>query len=195
MKRILKNMAITTLLLCSASLAMAAPVDVSYTTSGSSGAWIENFSVTNNLGGSNGIYFFGVQAPSTNIISSPNAGWNIATWDIPWSNAPYGGSSLSYNNVWCYNSCGGSTDIATGQTLSGFQVLFNTVAAPTSVNWFAYAFGDTYTGPGSFSSQNNPGFEGVAAAPVPEPETYAMLLVGLGLFGFMVRRSESNYTA
>jgi hypothetical protein len=28
-------------------------------------------------------------------------------------------------------------------------------------------------------------------APVPEPETYAMLLVGLGLFGFMARRREN----
>jgi hypothetical protein len=27
-----------------------------------------------------------------------------------------------------------------------------------------------------------------AAAPVPEPETYAMLLAGLGLMGAMVRR-------
>ena len=29
-------------------------------------------------------------------------------------------------------------------------------------------------------------------APVPEPETYAMLLTGLGLVGFMVRRRKTN---
>ena len=29
------------------------------------------------------------------------------------------------------------------------------------------------------------------AAPVPEPETYAMMLAGLGLMGFMVRRKKS----
>ncbi len=28
------------------------------------------------------------------------------------------------------------------------------------------------------------------AAPVPEPQTYAMLLIGLGLIGFMARRRE-----
>jgi hypothetical protein len=28
------------------------------------------------------------------------------------------------------------------------------------------------------------------AAPVPEPETYAMMLAGLGLMGFMVRRRK-----
>jgi len=32
------------------------------------------------------------------------------------------------------------------------------------------------------------------AAPVPEPQTYAMLLAGLGLIGFSARRRES-YTA
>ncbi|MDO8895852.1 FxDxF family PEP-CTERM protein [Nitrosomonas sp.] len=29
-------------------------------------------------------------------------------------------------------------------------------------------------------------------AAVPEPETYVMLLVGLGLLGFMVRRSKES---
>lgn len=28
----------------------------------------------------------------------------------------------------------------------------------------------------------------IAAAPVPEPESYAMLLAGLGMIGFMARR-------
>lgn len=30
------------------------------------------------------------------------------------------------------------------------------------------------------------------AVPVPEPETYAMMLAGLGMIGFMVRRRKSN---
>jgi hypothetical protein len=29
-------------------------------------------------------------------------------------------------------------------------------------------------------------------AAVPEPETYAMLMVGLGMMGFIVRRRRSN---
>lgn len=55
--------------------------------------------------------------------------------------------------------------------------------------------------PGSFdsitfshSSEGWHGFTvGVAGiAPVPEPETYAMLLAGLGLLGFAVRRKKAN---
>lgn len=38
------------------------------------------------------------------------------------------------------------------------------------------------------------GGRSVSAAPVPEPETYAMLLAGLGLIGFMARRRK-NITA
>lgn len=54
--------------------------------------------------------------------------------------------------------------------------------------------------PGSFdsitfthTSENWHGFTvGVAIAPIPEPETYAMLLAGLGLLGFAARRKKEN---
>ena len=41
----------------------------------------------------------------------------------------------------------------------------------------------------------NIGLNSVAVAPVPEPETFAMLLVGLGLIGFMARRSQDSRSA
>ena len=43
------------------SIARADPVEVSYVVSGHTGAWLLDFSVTNNLGGTNNVYFFGVQ--------------------------------------------------------------------------------------------------------------------------------------
>ncbi len=45
---------------------------------------------------------------------------------------------------------------------------------------------------GSFSSGNTPISVSINGVPaVPEPETYAMMLAGLGLLGFMARRKKS----
>ena len=43
------------------------------------------------------------------------------------------------------------------------------------------------------TTEVNGGFYSVAIAAVPEPETYAMLLVGLGLIGFAARRRKHNF--
>ncbi|WP_374049964.1 FxDxF family PEP-CTERM protein [Nitrosomonas sp. sh817] len=41
------------------------------------------------------------------------------------------------------------------------------------------------------NSQSNVRYAGFEVTPVPEPETYAMLLAGLGLVGFMARRRKA----
>ena len=59
------------------SLTIAAhgnPLDVTYSVSGSAGAWVLDFSVTNNLGGQNNVYLFGVHLASRDIFYSP-ANW------------------------------------------------------------------------------------------------------------------------
>ncbi len=38
---------------------------------------------------------------------------------------------------------------------------------------------------------NNQGQVAVIGSPIPEPETYAMLLAGLGLLGFIARRRKT----
>jgi hypothetical protein len=160
-------------------VAEAAPVDVTFTTSGSPGDWVYDFSVTDNLGGTNDLYFFGVQAPAIDIINQP-AGWTPG--DIPWDNSIRGGSSTVYNNNWCCNFGG----ITPGQTVSGFLVGDTSTTPLTSIPWFAYAYGGTYTGGGNFSTDVNPGFEGVAGAGsvIPEPSTWAMMLLGFAGLGF-----------
>ncbi|WKB50659.1 FxDxF family PEP-CTERM protein [Eleftheria terrae] len=72
-----------------------------------------------------------------------------------------------------------------------------------------FTFGDSLPVPGSFSivlkgaaigdgsSPWNPGLKGsyslsVIANPVPEPETYALMLAGLGVVGYMSRRRRAN---
>lgn len=46
----------------------------------------------------------------------------------------------------------------------------------------------------NFTGTNTPGFYGfnLDVTPVPEPETYAMLLAGLGMVGFIARRRTSK---
>jgi len=48
----------------------------------------------------------------------------------------------------------------------------------------------TFNASGGLTFMDNLGSVDLAAAPVPEPETYAMLLAGLGLVGFAARRRE-----
>jgi hypothetical protein len=36
---------------------------------------------------------------------------------------------------------------------------------------------------------------GTVVSPIPEPETYAMLLAGLGVIGFVARRRQRNLAA
>jgi hypothetical protein len=193
MRRLGMALAALGLIVLSTDLASAAPT-IMETTSGTSGDYTLDFSVTNNLGGTNGIYFFGVLLDSGRDITGspglfdPNA---IETW----SNAAYGGSSTIYNNVWIDETTVG---IQNGDTLGGFKVHSTDLSLPASIQWFAYSFypdGGAYQGTDNFNAQWNPGFEGTVGTgtAVPEPST---LLVGVAslLAGGLVRylrRSES----
>src|SRR5262245_36697130 len=65
----------------------ADPIDVTYSVTGSAGSWVLDFSVTNNLGGTNDIYFFGVSLTDPNNIGGP------AFWNPVFGNP-------TYNNLW-----------------------------------------------------------------------------------------------
>ncbi|KAA3649454.1 MAG: PEP-CTERM sorting domain-containing protein [Proteobacteria bacterium] len=79
------------------------------------------------------------------------------------------------------------TQNATGNPLSAADLAATTVTA----NWVLASAGDRF---GSYVSTRgdigNPGF--YVAAPVPEPETYAMLLAGLALVGGIARRRAAR---
>lgn len=189
------------LFVAATSRAWAAPVSVSFTTSGTSGNYILDFSVTNNMLAwpSQGIYFFGVSLSARDIVGSPGF-FNPNSW-ITWSNVPYGGSSTVYNNNWI-----GGPAILPGNTLSGFQVHITDLVAPTTVPWFAFSAAnfftpaDYYTGPGAFyygGGGYNPGFEGggLAATAVPEPASLSLLGACTLVGGFFVRRRQTVFHA
>ena len=67
------------------------------------------------------------------------------------------------------------------------------IAGPTSVNNHSYQYVLIYNDPVNGGDHDyNDLVVGVNfTSPVPEPQTYAMLLAGLGLIGFMVSRKKS----
>lgn len=161
--------------------AQASPVDVSFTTSGTSGNYVLDFTVSNNLDANSSVYFFGVALGAHDVVGSPGS-FNPDSWYNWGYNSWYGGSSTNYDNVWI----GGN--IASGSSLSGFQAHVTSLIAPTEVNWFAFAYGGNWTGGGNFNSGWNPGFEGVAGQSSSVPEPSALLLFGLGALGLGLSR-------
>ena len=175
------------------AMVFAAPVDVSYAVTGSAGDWTLDFSVANNLNPSDmNLYMFGVLLSSSNVVNSP--GDFDPTFFPTWSNSPYGGSSLVYNNNWFDPT---QSDLNPGQSMSGFQVTINDATAPSEVAWFAVAAspsGGSYSGTDFVNSAQNPIFEGLAlpqgVTAVPEPDSYALLAIGAAMACF-IRRQKS----
>ncbi len=86
------------------------------------------------------------------------------------------GSTITFNG----NVHGGGTvtdTVTVGNTLSFSQFNFTGFQNLDSVTW---------TNNYPFTQLDN-----VTVAAVPEPETYVMMLAGLGLMGFMVRRKKT----
>jgi len=169
-------------LLATAAFAQRKPT-VTYSVSGSAGAWDLNFNVQNNLlPGEGRIYFFGVYLDTGRDIQGTPANWDANTWTV-WDNSGFGGSSTQYNNNWINLNFNG-TDIGEGGSQSGYVARYSGANAPGSVRFFAYAFGGSYNGNDNFNSQGNPGWEGDAV--VPEPAS--MIALGAGLAAVAARR-------
>lgn len=182
-------------LLASVAKADPMPPTVTYTVTGSSDDWALDFTVDNKTNQS--LYFFGVLLPATDVTGAPSADWCTSPeCDTPWVNSPFGGSSISYNNVWITLSTVGS--IGPGNSLAGFRALDTTdVAVPTSIDWFAYTYPlgaeGPYTGGGNFNGTFNPGFEGIATqtSTVPEPTSISLLLAVVICFIVAARSRHS----
>ena len=82
---------------------------------------------------------------------------------------------------------------------------FMTTSSPTTIQGVTFnearaSFTSDLQFPGFFNTEGPAGFFGpnlstAAAPPVPEPETYAMLMAGLGLLRFVARRRKKSLNA
>jgi hypothetical protein len=111
--------------------------------------------------------------------------YNVTSFDWYFNGADY----LPYND-YAYVS------------LDGAQTILASIASVGNYGnsgWQTYTFGSAFTGLLEFGAIN--ALDSVLdssltiqnVSVVPEPETYAMLLVGLGLIGFMARRRKEDF--
>jgi len=177
----------------SASVASAAPA-VSSTVSGYAGNWILDFEVTNTLGVANlDIYLWGVALPAGSISATP-ASWGVFAGS-GYTVSSFGGSDIIYDYSWMFSWPNFSGLIHNGDTLGGFQVTVNTLSAPPSASWFAFANDwtngvATYGGSDYFNTPKNPGFEGtIVYQAVPEPSSMLFFVAGLAGMALLRKRT------
>jgi len=85
---------------------------------------------------------------------------------------------------------GADGDIFSADSKNGGEALMLAYASGSAPNDWMFAFEDTKGGDKDFNDMVFSVSDLVSA--VPEPETYAMLLAGLGLMGFVARRRQRN---
>ena len=114
---------------------------------------------------------------------------------------------------WCTPKCTGSDfNISASFSVSALDAGYAALlGVPTGSYTGSFLLGVDFWNGGAIASWNNPSYSGATAAnvrwrevsltldqqtaPVPEPETYAMMLAGLGLLGVMTRRKKQKLTA
>jgi PEP-CTERM motif len=172
--RVLSIALIATALTYGATGAIAGTVDVSFSVSGSPGAWLVDFTFQNNLSAPAGLYFIGIK--SDGLFSGSPAPF-IQAFAPTYNTLAAGGLDITYNKLWLDSP---GTALLPGTGMSGFKVTVTSTQTPDSFDWFAMTRGATVTDPFQFGTASVAGFQGVVTG-VPEPHTYALLGVGIAV--------------
>lgn len=139
--------------------------------------------------------------PTASFSMTHSAGSFIDSWSFNLPSASYVAASLTNVEVtFASLSIGAISDFAA--KLNGIDLNLSSFTVnnpPISVKTQVLA-GNSQFGPGTSFSLVVSGVAGeggasyggnIVAVPVPEPETYAMMLAGLGALGFLARRRKS----
>jgi hypothetical protein len=118
------------------------------------------------------------RTPSISVFNISITGGQVSAWDIE-ATTPFTRVSSSGGKTYVpvYHS---SVLIYHDTTTSDFQTYFDT-SIPYQISPSGLA-----AGPGVWSGGGIP-----AVAAIPEPDTYALLIAGLGLMGFVARRKQA----
>ncbi len=108
----------------------------------------------------------------------------------PYSYRPWTGGDKYFSFAYTFQSAGVfdlTASVMCSRDLSGLVGSAND--SPTSSDWNAWNENVHQINP--YLQGETDRYQLTVASPVPEPRTYAMMLAGLGLMGFMVRRRKS----
>ena len=142
------------------------------------------------VGSTDNFWSIGVKPDSQDGPGVVNLGAGVSYYGFLWGSPDASG----WNTVKFYN---GSTLLGTydGSAILNppngnqtFARYFNVFAGPSDVITKVTFAADT----NAFETDNH---AFIAAAPIPEPEIYAMMAAGLGLMGFVARRRQRNGVA
>ncbi len=176
------------------SWASAAPVDVSVATTGAAGDWTFDFTVANNIFSPEDaqVFLFAVEyggvgdmtgAPFTFLPVGPITA-------LPSDGSPSADYSFGWIDIGLDSDDGAHLD--PGTSFSGFTLHTDSITAPGSISWIVAAYaGDDDHGDDDPAGLGYVTYQGVittGVTAVPEPSTYALMLLGIGAFGLMRQR-------
>ena len=158
------------------------------------GSFSYTASVLPTSGVATGSTFFGGGTTANPFLATNIAGDTISFSNFSAGVVAAGGNFFASNASGLFTALGGVTVIATDASGTSTQVIVPTSASAGSFLGFVSTTGIT-----SFTVASNVAAAGasiwpsadnlvLAAAPVPEPGSYALLLAGLGAVGMLVRR-------